>query len=151
MIAVFATIGMIQAQDTTGAQSLSPFPEAKPGMVRYVLYPEIMEDESQFMVELIPGKIMSVDCNHHFLMGTLEEIVLEGWGYTYYEFSTNGMVRSTMMACQEPNEDRFIQAESLLVDYNSKLPIVVYLPEGYDVLYKIWEAGETMAFPIEEE
>lgn len=36
-----------------------------------------------------------------------------------------------------------------LVRYNSKLPVVVYVPEGVEVRYRIWSAGEG-AEPIPE-
>ena len=39
--------------------------------------------------------------------------------------------------------DRFITIGGgpYLIRYNSRLPIVVYVPEGVDVLYRIWSAG----------
>lgn len=44
----------------------------------------------------------------------------------------------------EPKLDRFITlgGDPYLVRYNSKLPIVVYVPEGVEVRYRIWTAGE---------
>lgn len=129
--------------------SLKPFPEAEEGMVRHVISMEEKANEDLFKVEIIPGKVMSVDCNHHFLIGKMEEKNLQGWGYTYYEFITDGNACSTMMACVQPNEDKFVSGETLLVRYNSRLPIVIYTPEGYEVKYRIWEAGEEKIATIE--
>lgn len=149
-LVLFALIGAAGAQNKEWSEEqqklLKPYPEASEGMVRYVLFLDVIQDEGIYKVELIPGKIMNVDCNRHLLMGSFEEKIVEGWGYPYFEFSTDGMTRSTRMACHTPNEDRFVQSESLTIRYNSKLPIVVYLPMGYDVLYRIWEAGELMPF-----
>lgn len=121
---------------------LESFPAAKEGMVRHVIFLKKQKDESLYKVEIIPGKIMNVDCNHHSLMGTLEQKDLEGWGYNYYEFNTNGLTRSTMMMCNQPNTDKFVSGETQIIRYNSKLPIVVYAPEGYDIQYCIWKADK---------
>ena len=39
--------------------------------------------------------------------------------------------------------NRFIPlgGEPYLIRYNSKLPVVVYVPEGVEVRYRIWRAG----------
>ena len=127
---------------------LAPFPQAEQGMVRHVIFLDKKADESLFKVEIVPGKVMNVDCNHHSLMGKIDEKDVQGWGYTYYEFTSNGQTRSTMMACNKPNEDRFVSAQTTLVRYNSKLPIVVFAPQGYEIKYKIWKAGKELRAPI---
>ena len=128
---------------------LKPFPAATDSLVRYVIQLDEKQDESTYKVELIPGKTMLVDCNRHRLAGKIEEKNLDGWGYSYYEFSTNGRVASTMMFCHNPKEEKFVTSESIIVRYNSKLPIVIYAPKGYDVKYRIWQAGEEQS-SIEE-
>jgi len=42
-----------------------------------------------------------------------------------------------------PKVDRFVRlgGEPYFIRYNSRLPIVVYVPEGVEVRYRIWEAG----------
>ncbi len=35
-----------------------------------------------------------------------------------------------------------VRGEGFLLRYNSKLPVVVYVPEGFEVRYRIWQAGE---------
>lgn len=123
-------------------KALEAFPAAENGMVRHVIQVKKQADETLYKVEIIPGKNMVVDCNLHTLMGKLEEKDLQGWGYNYYVFSSDGKTRSTMMACNKPNENKFVQAQTLIVRYNSKLPIVVYAPAGYDIKYKIWKADK---------
>lgn len=124
-------------------KQLEPFPVAAEGMVRHVIQLDKKSDESMYKVEIVPGKMMNVDCNNHRLMGTLEEKDLQGWGYTYYEFSSKGQTASTMMACPGvANKDKFITGQTMIIRYNSKLPVVIYAPKGFDVKYRIWKAGK---------
>ncbi len=144
MSLLFAFTGLVNAQVKSSAEKLlEPFPKAAEGMVRHVIILPKKADESMYKVELIPGKVMSVDCNHHNLMGKLSEKNLEGWGYTYYEFLSDGQTASTMMACHKPNENKFISGETMLIRYNSKLPIVFFAPKGFEVKYRIWKADKT--------
>jgi len=41
-----------------------------------------------------------------------------------------------------PKVDRFIRlgGDPYLIRYNSRLPIVVYVPEGVEVHYRLWHA-----------
>ena len=147
IIMSFATL--VNAQNKQEMDKvLEPFPKAEAGVVRHVIELKKKSDESKFMVEIIPGKVMSVDCNIHRLMGKLEEKNLDGWGYTYYDFKSDGGTTSTMMMCNKPNEDKFVSGETKIVRYNSKLPIVLYTPEGYDVKYRIWKADKEKTAPI---
>lgn len=119
-------------------------------MDRFVIYVDQKADESLFSVELIAGKTMEVDCNRHRLMGEFVQETVDGWGYNYYVFETEGHVASTMMACPDgkKTEKLITTAEGLDVRYNSRLPIVVYLPKGYELKYKIWSAGEIQSADI---
>jgi len=42
-----------------------------------------------------------------------------------------------------PKVNRFVTlgGEPYLIRYNSRLPIVVYAPEGVEARYRIWSAG----------
>lgn len=99
--------------------------------------------EKKYKVELIAGKTMAVDCNKYGLNGLLQEKTVDSMGYIYYTFSTNGETWSTMMGCpEESRHEEFVSAQPLMIDYNSQIPIVIYLPEGYELRYTIWTAGE---------
>ena len=37
---------------------------------------------------------------------------------------------------------QFVSGTPLLIRYNSRLPIVVYAPEDYEIKYRIWTAGD---------
>lgn len=126
-------------------RNLKPYPEVIDDYVRHVIYVNQLEDESLSKVELVPGKTMEVDCNRHRLGGEFIEEVVSGWGYTYYIFKSNGEVASTMMACPGPKQEKFVSGETLMVRYNSRLPLVVYLPKGMDLKYKIWSVSEELS------
>ena len=132
-----------------GADNMKAFPPAESGMVRYVLQLPVQEDESLLKVELLVGKIMQTDAkNRYFLGGKIEQQTIEGFGYTSYKVSKIGPMAGTLIAVDpnEPKVARFITlgGEPYLIQYNSKLPVVVYVPEGAEVRYRIWSTGAEM-------
>ncbi len=133
-----------QNNEKEAKKALEAYPAAMPGMVRHVIKLDEKINEKYLKVELVPGKKMVVDCNLHMLNGELMVQDLEGWGYTYFVFATDGQVRSTMMACDEPEEIKYVEANPFLLDYNSKLPIVVYAPADYEIKYRIWEGKDEL-------
>lgn len=122
-------------------KNLKAYPETVGEMERHVIYLSERKNEDAFKVELIPGKVMEVDCNQHRLMGQIKEETVQGWGYTYHTFETNGQAASTMMMCPDPKTEKFVYGATEMVRYNSRLPIVVYLPKGIELRYKVWSAG----------
>lgn len=128
------------------ADNMKAFPPAKEGMVRYVLQLPRQADESAFKVELIVGKTVQVDeRNRYFFGGKIEEETIKGWGFTRYKVSKIGPMAGTLMAVDPnaPKVARFITlgGDPHFIRYNSRLPIVVYVPEGVEVRYRIWTAG----------
>jgi ecotin len=128
------------------ADNMKAFPPADQGQVRYVLQLPIQDDESAFKVELIVGKTVQVDeKNKYFFGGTIEEETIKGWGFPRYIVSKLGPMAGTLMAIDPdaPKVARFITlgGDPYLIRYNSRLPIVVYVPEGVEVRYRIWTAG----------
>ncbi|MFP6886610.1 MAG: ecotin family protein [Opitutales bacterium] len=126
---------------------LKPFPKAKKGMERFVIaLPEKKRGEDAgFKVELIPGKTMMTDgVNHYFMGTTLEPKNLQGWGYTYYEIKGGHGVASTLIGIPEdqPQVEKFVQGKPLLIRYNSRLPIVIFAPKGFEIKYRIWSASD---------
>jgi ecotin len=128
------------------ADNMKAFPSADKGMVRYVLELPRQADESAFKVELIVGKMAEVDeKNRYFFGGKIEEETVKGWGFTRYKLSRLGPMAGTLMAIDPnaPKVARFITigGDPYIIPYNSRLPIVVYVPEGVEVRYRIWTAG----------
>ncbi len=125
---------------------LKAFPPAKEGMERFVIVlpHKARGEESAFKIELIAGKEMLTDgVNLVRLANIIDERTLEGWGYAYYEVTGPGEAISTLMAPPEgaPKVMKFVSATPLQIRYNSRLPIVVYAPIGYEVRYRIWQAS----------
>jgi len=133
---------------------LTPFAPASEGSVRFVIQLPVLDaqQEKNSLVELIVGKQMLTDgVNLIRLASRIETKNLSGWGYSYYEVQDNPLAMSTMMAAPEGAEKvmQFVTTSPLKLNYNSRLPIVVYVPQGYEVQYKIWKAtGEALTAEI---
>ena len=125
---------------------LKAFPKAKEGMERFVIVLPDKEraEENDFRVELVAGKEMLTDgVNQVRMDAVIKPQPLEGWGYTYYEVSGSGRTMSTLMAPPPGAEkaNQFVKGEPLQIRYNSRLPIVVYAPKGFEIRYRIWSAS----------
>ena len=130
---------------TRAADNMKAFPPAEAGMVRYVLNLPKLQDESASKVELIVGQTVEVDTvNHFFFAGEIKEETIEGWGFPRYLVKKLGPMAGTLMAPDPnaPNAKRFVPlgGDPYLIRYNSRLPIVIYIPDGAEVRYRIWTA-----------
>ena len=137
------------SMSVAAADNMKAFPAADEGMVRYVLQLPKRADESAFKLELIVGKMVQVDDkNRYFFSGQIEEETIKGWGYPRYNVSKLGPMGGTLMAIDPdaPKVTRFITlgGEPYFIRYNSRLPVVVYVPEDAEVRYRIWKAGATV-------
>lgn len=110
---------------------------------RYVIHLDQQDDESNYQVELIVGQIVEVDViNQYFFGGQIRKESIPEWGYTQYVVRAIGQMAGSLMAVDPnaPKVDRFIRlgGEPYLLRYNSRLPVVVCVPEGVEVRYRIW-------------
>lgn len=133
---------------------LKAFPAAEEGMVRFVIVLPHKErgDDQNYKVELSAGKeILTDGANTYRMACRIEPRPLTGWGYTFYEVTGSDQTMSTRMAPAPgtPKEKRFVSGEALQIRYNSRLPVVVYAPRGFEVRYRIWQAPDTLN-PVEE-
>jgi ecotin len=140
-LALLFALSSVQAAD-----NMKAFPPAEPGMVRHVLQLPQQKDETGFKVELIVGKTVQIDeGNRYFFGGKIEAEMIKGWGFTRYIVTKLGPMAGTRMAIDPnaPKVNRFVAlgGEPYLIRYNSRLPIVIYVPEGVEVRYRIWTAG----------
>lgn len=115
------------------------------GMARHVIKVPARPGEADLKVELIIGRKAKVDGrNRHFVGGRLERETIPGWGFDRYVLRELGPMAGTLMAPDPdaPKVERFVAlgGEPVLLRYNSRMPIVVYVPEDVDVRYRIWRA-----------
>jgi ecotin len=154
------TIGYITLLTFVGASIALPaddmkaFPPAGEGMARHVIRLPEQKDETVLKVELIIGKTVRTDAaNHYFFSGKLETENIPGWGYDRYILPKLGVMGGTLMAVDPaaPKVERFISlGGETMLRYNSRLPIVVYVPTGVEVRYRLWRAQPTVVSAPEE-
>ncbi len=152
--AAAVSVFLLAAIGARAADNMKAFPPAEKGMTRHVLQLPEQEDENAFRVELIVGKTVETDAvNRYFFGGELVEETIEGWGFPKYVLAELGPMAGTLMAADpaEPKVERFITlgGEPRLIRYNSRLPVVVYVPDGVEVRYRVWAAGDVLG-PIEQ-
>ena len=134
-------------------KNLKAYPPAEKDMVRFVLLLPQQKEEAEFKVELLVGKTELLDpVNHYSLGGKIETEVVKGWGFSKYLVKKVGPMAGTLIGVDPnvPDVKRFVKlgGEPFMVRYNSRLPVVIYVPKGVEVRYRIWKAGkETKQVP----
>ena len=132
-----------ESVNADAAKQLKSYPESMDDYDRYVIYLPKHDNEEEVRLELIPGMMKEVDCNTHWLTGDYETKEIEGMGYDYIVFNSNGDMASTRMACPDDKlTEKFIAAEGHFGRYNSQLPVVVFVPKGMELKYKTWAAKD---------
>ena len=146
---IFSVLALLMVMVTFAQKSktdYSMYPKAKNGFKQKIITLKTLTNEDDYEVELFVGKKSKVDnCNRFFLAGEFAEKNVEGWGYNYYDFKSDGNVAGTMMGCLNSKEvEKTIHAQTIKTRYNSKLPIVVYVPKGFTLEYRIWKADKQL-------
>ena len=152
------TVGLIVAGLSTVVhaaklEDVAPFPKADSGFTRQVIHLAPQQQEDSYQVEILAGKTLAVDCNRQRLGGMLEEKNLEGWGYPFYRLEKVIGPMSTLMACPDgKSRQEFVPVvgDGFMLRYNSKLPIVLYVPKDVEVRYRIWSASSKVAKAVQE-
>jgi ecotin len=149
LLSIIALVFIFGLLTVHAADNMKAFPPPEKGMVRYVLQLPTQDDESAFKVELIVGKTVLLDeHNRYFFSGKIKQETINGWGFPRYNVSQLGPMAGTQMGVDPnaPKVNRFITlgGEPYLILYNSRLPVVVYAPEGVEVRYRIWKAEPEM-------
>ena len=150
MKTLFALVLSLVTTMSLAADNMKAFPPAEEGMIRYVINLPEQEDETAWRVELLVGQTVQLDAaNRYFFAGTLETETIEGWGFDRHILRQLGPMAGTLMAVNPdaPKVERFITlgGEPRLLRYNSRLPLVVYVPDGVEVRYRFWRADERIA------
>jgi ecotin len=88
------------------------------------------------------------DCNLHRLDGSFEN---RENSRNHFDFNANGSVGKHNRRCSDGNYNKrlYVQSQSKMIRYNSKLPIVIYTPKGYSIKYSFWskEDKQLLAIP----
>ena len=143
---VVAGMAFLSAGAQTEAErNLKAFPPADQGMTRHVLMLPPAEQEDSLRVELQIGKTVKTDAaNRIFLRWKYPGGEHRGLGIHPLRGAELGPMAGTLMAVDPelPKVDRFITlgGEPQLMRYNSRLPLVVYVPKGAEVRHRIWRA-----------
>lgn len=135
--------GIAMGQESRDNLKAYPAPEA--GMKRCVMLLEPKQVEADYRVELQVGKAVDVDnVNRYFFGGALEEVNVEGWGFPKYVVKELGPMAGTRIAPDPnaPKAKRFVSlgGEPQLLRYNSRLPVVLYVPADAEVRLRVWKA-----------
>ena len=144
-LAVTAIFTVFMVCSVNAGDNMKAFPPPDQGQIRYVILLAEQDNELNYQVELIVGQTVKIDeTNQYFFGGQIKKENIVGWGFTRYVVSELGPMAGTLMAVDPnaPKVDRFIRlgGEPHLIRYNSRLPVVVYVPEGVEVRYRIWRA-----------
>ncbi|WP_038334833.1 ecotin family protein [Empedobacter falsenii] len=147
---VFSLLALLMVMVTFAQKNMkidySMYPKAKDGYEQKIITLKTLPNEDNYSVEIFAGKKTLVDsCNHFFLAGSFEQKTVDGWGYDYFNFESDGNIAGTLMGCSDNKSvEKIVHAKSIQTRYNSKLPIVVYVPKSYTLEYRIWKADEKL-------
>ena len=108
-------------------------------MARYQIVLEQKEDEVNLTVEIMVGKTWETDCNHLHFEGDFSE-KKDRLGHSYYKFKEGDLI-GTQKHCPDVRRMQFVYG-SKTIPFDSRFPIVVSVPESFEVKYRIWQKGE---------
>lgn len=147
-------VGNISAQKKTEKfekLQIDVFPKAKEGYKQVFIQLPIAKNENDLKVEFFVGTEKMLDCNKHFLMGKVTTQDLQGWGYNYYDVESTGETGGTLMACPDQKKTKkFVTLQPEIVRYNSKLPLVFYVPKDFEVQYRVLRPDSAMKKAIQK-
>lgn len=127
------------------------FPKAKEGFKQVYIQLPVAKNENDLKVEFFVGADKMLDCNKHFLIGNVKSQDLQGWGYSYYEVESTGETGGTLMACPDQKKTKkFVSLQPEIVRYNSKLPLVFYVPKDLEVRYRILRPDAAMKKAVQK-
>ncbi|MBQ0708131.1 MULTISPECIES: serine protease inhibitor ecotin [unclassified Ochrobactrum] len=130
---------------TESERNLEAFPAAASGSYRYVIHLPPLENEHDAKVEIIAGRNATVDCNISWFGGSLTPGTVEGWGFDYFTLAASDRMSGTLMACPEGSKRTDfvpVRGENFMLRYNSRLPIVIYAKDGFEIRYRIWKPSD---------
>jgi ecotin len=148
--AIALAVSPMAEHDPEAVKNLeTAYPRAPDGMERKViLLPKLdREAEDDHRVEIVVGKVVVTDgVNIHRFGGELREVDIPGWGFSFWQADgTFDAPLQTRIAGPQDPASRFVAGPSQLVRYNSRLPLVVMVPAGCEVRWRVWTASRGYA------
>lgn len=149
VVLMMVVVGNVSAQKKKTEKfeklQIEMFPKAKEGFKQVYIQLPVAKNENDLKVEFFVGAEKMLDCNKYFLMGKVNTQDLQGWGYSYYEIESSGETGGTLMACPDQKKTKkFVSLQPEIVRYNSKLPLVFYVPKDLEVRYRILRPDAAM-------
>jgi ecotin len=126
---------------------LASFRAATDDEVRFVVRLPPQPDEGKHQIELLVGREQPLDCNAAHYVGKLHHKTLLRKGTLYYTVrAVEGPVVAQAQCPDAAKRDAFVSLEGdpYMVRYDSGAPIVVYVPKGFEVRYRVWQAGAAL-------
>ena len=136
--------------------NLTGYPDPAPGLKRWVIQPSGLLPKSadplisahplDWRIQLIVGQTVRLDCNTKRLSGSgvTMRMLPKASGKALFEVKGPVAVISTKMACpdDQPTRTSFLSLgkQPYLVPYNASWPIVVDLPVGTELRWRVWKA-----------
>ena len=136
--------------------NLTGYPDPAPGLRRWVIQPSGLLPKSadplisahplDWRIQLIVGQTVRLDCNSKRLLdpGVTMRMLPKASGKALFEVKGPVAVISTKMACpdDQPIRTSFLSLgkQPYLVPYNASWPIVVDLPVGTELRWRVWKA-----------
>ncbi len=136
--------------------NLTGYPDPAPGLKRWVIQPSGLLPKSadplisahplDWRIQLIVGQTVRLDCNTKRLLGSgvTMRMLPKASGKALFEVKGPVAVISTKMACpdDQPTRTSFLSLgkQPYLVPYNASWPIVVDLPVGTELRWRVWKA-----------
>ena len=136
--------------------NLTGYPDPAPGLKRWVIQPSGLLPKSadplisahplDWRIQLIVGQTVTLDCNTKRLSGSgmTMRMLPKASGKALFEVKGPVAVISTKMACpdDQPTRTSFLSLgkQPYLIPYNASWPIVVDLPVGTELRWRVWKA-----------
>lgn len=139
LFSLFLTVGVVAQEKDKKVL----FPSPQDGWERVeVDLPAIKKGMGEYRVEFTAGFEMETDmCNPYSLIGEWVENVVKNTDLVYYIASTKGQVVKAMNECpSEKMKSQFVGLKSNSMLHNGGQSLVVYIPEGYQLRYRLWSA-----------
>ena len=135
---------------------LSGYPAPEQGLQRWVIQPSgllpksadplISANPHDWRVQLLVGQEVELDCNNSWLSGPALRMqrLPEASGKALFVVNGPLVVMSTRMACpaDQASQRSFLVLgqQPYFVPYNASWPIVVDLPKGVELRWRVWKA-----------